>query len=123
MQLYGPGIKNATSKIKHTKNSHSSRYISKLHLPPIQILEIIYTMKHTPNKFIKTTNLIISLGSNINIPSTNIFSYSTAFPIYIYLQMVSHQLGSIPVARFTVTSLAKELSFFHPTKNLVLEMV
>ena len=34
-------------------------------------------------------------------------------------EIVSHQLGSIPVARFTVTSLAKEPSFFlSPPKKI-----
>ena len=39
-------------------------------------------------------------------------------------EIVSHQLGSIPVARFAVTSLAKEPSFLSsPQKNLMWEMV
>ena len=47
----------------------------------------------------------------------NTFGFSTLFVVRLSItlgnstEIVSHQLGSIPVARFTVTSLAKEPSF------------
>ena len=55
----------------------------------------------------------------------NTFGFITLFVVRLSItlgnstEIVSHQLGSIPVARFTVTSLTKEPSFvFSPPKKI-----
>ena len=110
------------SEVSH--GIHSGKYYSvfcvfvakgEIHSVRIILYEGVHSCIQLERNIVASIRII-----NILYPCFELTTLSC--PVLYFLcyitEIISHQLGFIPVARFTVTSLAKEPSFLSPPKKI-----